>query len=282
MASSSSSSPPGGANEARNWAELPRDVTATILQKLGTVDILRNAQKVCMTWRRVSKDPAIWRSIHIQDYHGEGYALEKMARHAIDRSCGLLLDICIVGFGTNALLQYLADRASQLKRLQIVVTLISDQGLSEAAKKLPLLEELCIRYCSISKEALKNVGCCCRNLKSLTFYVRGFRGSYDMKYYDDEARAIAENMPGLHYLRLIGHWMTDDGLSAILDGCPHLETLDLRQCSNVDLGGALAKRCSEGIKNLRCPSEFIHEYLGYWYSTPRPCWADDFLSEDSS
>ncbi|KAL6993056.1 hypothetical protein U1Q18_011176 [Sarracenia purpurea var. burkii] len=108
--------------------------------------------------------------------------------------------------------------ASQLKRLQIVVCLISDKGLSEDAKKLPLLEELCIRYCSISKEALKNVGCCCHKLKALTFYDRGFRGSYDMKYYDDEARAIAENMPGLHYLRLIGHGMTDDGLSAILDG----------------------------------------------------------------
>ncbi|KAL6991601.1 hypothetical protein U1Q18_009713 [Sarracenia purpurea var. burkii] len=145
--------------------------------------------------------------------------------------------------------------ASQLKRLQIVSCYgISDEGLSEAAKKLPLLEELHICFCSISKEALKNVGRCCHKLKSLTFNYRGNRGPYDMEY-DEEALAIAENMPGLHYLQLIGNRMTNDGLSAILDGCPHLETLDLRQCFNVHLGGALAKRCSEAIKNLRRPSD---------------------------
>ncbi|KAL6991600.1 hypothetical protein U1Q18_009712 [Sarracenia purpurea var. burkii] len=119
MASSSSSSLPGEANEARNWAELPLDVTATILQKLGTVDILQNAQKVCMTWRRVSKDPAMWRSIDMRDLGDfrdmDQDGRENMARHAIDRSCGQLLDICIEDFGYE-LLQYLADRIDENRK----------------------------------------------------------------------------------------------------------------------------------------------------------------------
>lgn len=71
--------------------------------------------------------------------------------------------------------------------------------------------------------------------------------------YDDEALAIAETMPGLHHLQLLGNNLTDDGLKAILDGCPNLESLDLRHCFNVNLGGSLGERCSEQIKYLRQP-----------------------------
>ena len=46
--------------------------------------------------------------------------------------------------------------------------------------------------------------------------------------YEDEALAIAETVPGLRHLQLFGNRMTNDGLKAILDGCPQLESLDLR------------------------------------------------------
>ena len=38
------------------------------------------------------------------------YNLEKMAMHAVDRSCGELIDINIEYFGTDELLQYITDR----------------------------------------------------------------------------------------------------------------------------------------------------------------------------
>lgn len=38
------------------------------------------------------------------------YDLEKMCRHAVDRSSGGLVDIDIQYFGTDDLLQYIADR----------------------------------------------------------------------------------------------------------------------------------------------------------------------------
>ncbi|KAK3039750.1 hypothetical protein RJ639_027407 [Escallonia herrerae] len=77
---------------------------------------------------------------------------------------------------------------------------------------------------------------------------------------DDEALAIAENMPGLRHLQLFGNKITKDGLQAILDNCPNLQSLDLRQCFNVNLGGNLGKRCSEQIKNVRRPYDSTEDY----------------------
>jgi hypothetical protein len=89
-------------------------------------------------------------------------------------------------------------------------------------------------------------------MKSLKFNKRG------QEYYgvcDKEALAIAENLPELRRLQLFGNMLTNDGLQAILDGCPHLESLDLRQCFNVTLAGNLRRRYAEQIKDLRCPHD---------------------------
>ena len=77
---------------------------------------------------------------------------------------------------------------------------------------------------------------------------------------DDEALAIAKNVPELRHLLLNGNRVTNDGLQAILDGCPHLESLDLRKCFNVTLSGNLGKRCAEWIKNLRHPNDSTYDY----------------------
>jgi nitrite reductase/ring-hydroxylating ferredoxin subunit len=132
--------------------------------------------------------------------------------------------------------------------------------LSEAAAKLPLLEELEISFCTLSKEALKAVGGCCPHLKSLKFNSWG----QDYIVCDEEALAIAENMSELRRLQLLGNKLTNDGLQAILDACPHLQSLDLRQCLNVSLAGNLEKRCAEQIKDLRRPHDSTHNYEFNW------------------
>lgn len=191
------------------------------------------------------------------DYHDMEFDLEKMTMHAVDRSCGQLLDINIEYFGTDQLLHYIADRSSQLRRLQLVWC-HDCYALSEAVNKLPLLEELHLYYTYISKEAIKTVGRCCPLLKSFKLNAQGFRRPHIES--DEEALAIAQNLPHLRHLQLFGNKMTNDGLQAILDGCPHLESLDLRQCFNVSLGGDLAKRCSEQIKHLRRPHDSTEDY----------------------
>jgi hypothetical protein len=150
------------------------------------------------------------------------------------------------------------NSSSHLKRLRLVKCYgISDKGLSGVAAKLPLLEELDISYSLLSKNTLEAVGRCCPLLKSLKFNKRG------QKYYracDEEALAIAENLPELCRLQLFGNKLSNDGLQAILDGCPHLESLDLRQCFNVTLTGNLGRRCAEQIKDLRRPHDSTDDF----------------------
>ncbi|XP_056161879.1 F-box protein SKIP19-like [Syzygium oleosum] len=245
-----------------NWLELPREIATTIFLKLGAEEILTTVQKVCTSWRSICKDPAMWRSIDMRtagDPTDMDHDLEAMCRHAVDRSHGGCVDINVEYFGTNELLWYTTDRCNHIRRLRLVFCIdISDEGLSEAATKLPLLEVLELSYCSFSKEALETVGQCCPLLKSFKLNRQGYR--YPHIECDDEAQAIAKNMHELRHLQLFANKMTNEGLKAILDGCPHLEYLDLRQCFNVNLGGNLGKRCTEQIKDLRRPCDPTDDY----------------------
>ncbi|CAG7859769.1 unnamed protein product, partial [Brassica rapa] len=240
----------------RSWAELPSELTSSILRRLSAVDLLENAQKVCTSWRRVCKDPATWRKIDMCSIDDGRFNLEFMCRHAVDRSQGGLVEINIWHFGTDSLLNYIADRSSNLISLKLaLVPPITAEGLTEALVKLPLLEELDVSYCAV--ESLKVVGQSLPNLKTLKLYF-GFGPPGYVS--DDDALAIAETMHVLRFLQLVGNSSTDAGLKAILDNCPHLEHLDLRQYFNVYFSGDLERRCSERIKVLRRPNDSAHEY----------------------
>uniref|UniRef100_A0A0D3C8B0 F-box domain-containing protein n=1 Tax=Brassica oleracea var. oleracea TaxID=109376 RepID=A0A0D3C8B0_BRAOL len=231
--------------EHRNWADLPPELTSLILQRLGAVEIVEKAEKVCRSWRSVCKDPSMWRKIEMRSldpwqhkYH------EKICCHAVDRSQGRLGNL--IGIKVS------------------MCNLITSKGLAEAVVKLPLLEELevsdCsfIGYCSSLGDTLKVVGQSCPNLTTLKENCVGYSHSRDKSDY--VALAIAETMPGLRHLQLFGNKLTEAGLNAILDSCPNLEHLDLRNCFNVNLAGDLEKRCVERIKVVRRPNEPIHDY----------------------
>ncbi|KAK8662010.1 hypothetical protein V6N13_091598 [Hibiscus sabdariffa] len=247
------------AAETRNWLELPPDVTASILSRLGAIEILNSAQKVCSQWRNICKDPSMWRSIDMRNTgeREDGCIHEKMCFHAVDRSCGHLIDINIEYFGTDELLLHIAERSGHLKRLRLFSCYsISDGTFGEVALKLPFLEELEIFICSISEHALEAIGRSCPLLKSLKYNLRYCKDDV----YDDEALAIAQSMPELRRLQLLGNGLTNKGLQAILDGCVRLEYLDLRQCLNVRLGKEdLEKRCMERVKTLRRPYDSTHD-----------------------
>jgi F-box/leucine-rich repeat protein 2/20 len=123
-------------------------------------------------------------------------------------------------------------------------------------KKLPLLEELEISNCRLVHFiSFEVIGQCCPLLKSLNLH-----GYFNQVFAcDDEALAIARTMPGLRDLKIVKNTLTNAGLLAILDGCPLLESLDLRGCFQLDLSGSLGKRCNEQIKEVRLPTDFIDE-----------------------
>lgn len=130
---------------------------------------------------------------------------------------------------------------------------ISDEGLCNAVRKLPLLEELDISYSKISKVSLEAVGRSCPILKSLNVS----RTKFDcFVIEDDEAVVIAETMSGLRHLDIQGSDITNVGLIAILDGCPLLESLNILECIFLDLSGSLKERCLQQIKVIRLP---IHD-----------------------
>lgn len=122
-------------------------------------------------------------------------------------------------------------------------------------KRFSLLEELSCSN-SLSQDCLEVIGRSCPLLKSLNlenlFFIRrinaGLENSYDE---DDKAFVIAKTMSGLRHLKLNGFFSNSGVLVAILDGCPLLESLNLRgyRCSKFSPG--LEKRFREKIKDLQ-------------------------------
>lgn len=104
-------SSPSPANRSRNWLALPEELTALILVRVGTVDMMRTARKVCKTWRIICSDPAMWRVVKLS-YFSYAYDIDlySVARNAVDLSCGQLVEISISYLGEDDLLQYVADR----------------------------------------------------------------------------------------------------------------------------------------------------------------------------
>ncbi|KAJ1427623.1 Leucine-rich repeat [Sesbania bispinosa] len=226
-----------------NWLELPRDVTVNILQRVDTVDIVTSVCQVCPLWWKICKEknPLMWRTIHMISNRGTAsrYDLVKICCYAVQQSSGHVEDISIEYFGTNDLLKYIAHRTSHLRRIGLArCKRISDKVLSEVvSKKLPLLEELDVSFTNLSVASLGTIGQCCPLLKVLKFNSKEIFKGFECN--DDVAFAIAKTMPNLCHLHLSGNKLGNVGLLAILDGCPLLESLDLRKCFYLYLSGTL-------------------------------------------
>jgi hypothetical protein len=141
----------------------------------------------------------------------------------------------------------------------------------EEIKKFPLLEELEISlFTNIGgKQVFEEICKACPELKHLKFNAYRFCNLGDdtdtedddneFRYNrDDDALGIA-SMHGLRSLQLFGQNFTNKGLTAILDNCPHLESLDIRHCFNISMDGALRRKC-RNIKTLKLPNDPMDGY----------------------
>ncbi|GJV91025.1 putative F-box/LRR-repeat protein 23 [Tanacetum coccineum] len=264
----------------RNCLELPSDIMANILYRVGVYDILENAQKVCTTWRKICKDPALWRVI-------------SMHNHGDPRTRPPLREMYLSDFDYE-LLEYVAERndnglesrplsflrkkaiivqSSQLKRLAIIYSFGEICGAwCDVLKKFPLLEELSLYTTDfLLEEDIEAAGRYCPLLKTLRVNQNALFNVENHESITSQnaiAIAIGKTLPALRHLELIGNNMSNIGLKAILNGCCHLETLDLRKCLYVDLKGDMGKECVKQIKNLKLPDDsledcpHIHEDVG--------------------
>ncbi|KAF0935471.1 hypothetical protein E2562_033614 [Oryza meyeriana var. granulata] len=284
--------------ESRDWAEMPSDALAAVFGKLDVTDLLNGAGLVCRAWRRLAaSDPTLWRRVDMS-HHGdimEDDEAEAMARAAVDRAAGTMEAFWADSFVTDGLLLYISERcsivcsgkfdlfsdrksharcwlspyvlpiiASSLKSLQLSMCLnVSNEGMAEAMKGFPHLEELDITFCSLYGDVCASVGKACPELKCFRLNERyTFQMEYvapDIMDDDTEALGIASNMPELQELQLIGNKVTNDGLMSILDHCQHLESLDIRQCYSIQMDDALKSKCAR-IRNLKLPHDSISDF----------------------
>ncbi|PON71655.1 F-box domain containing protein [Parasponia andersonii] len=250
----------------RKWQELPNNATFSILSRLGSIDVLMSAQFVCKSWYRVCKDPRMWRTIDMRN-NGDPAMMDKledMCRAAVDRSDGQLEAIDVEHFGDSRLLKYVSDRSRQLKRLRYAhCDYVADRALIAATAKLPLLEELDLTLCLFTEKFLINLGSRCPRLTTLKLNCQFYRDpDHTEAELNEEALAIAQNLPELRHLQIVGNPITNTGFEAILNGCRRLESLDLRRCLNLNLDGELGIRCIEEIAHVRLPHDSIEDY-GY-------------------
>ncbi|KAI3799735.1 hypothetical protein L1987_35035 [Smallanthus sonchifolius] len=146
--------------QERNWLDLPSDVMTYILNKVGVVDVLENAQKVCTAWHKVCKNPAMWKVINMNNLSSSTAKISRadLCKHVVDRSQGLLVDVTLI-YDVNAeLFLYVADRSSQVSRLEMVTGFLCGSLTTDALMKFPLLEELNLYSQIISKEEIETVG----------------------------------------------------------------------------------------------------------------------------
>lgn len=256
MAPTSTRVPPP-ANRTRNWQELPVELTALILKRLSTVDLVLSARQVCHTWRHICSDPNLYRVVDLW-FKGDpckvNFNVDYVARRAVALSRGEMMEFSISYFGDDHLLNYISKRSSQLRCLNLASCNITPEGLSQMVRTLPLLDELHLHCIGITKQAIQAIGHCCPQLKTFRLNYHGKRELYFP--YDKNAKAIAESMPGLCHLQLFGNRITRNGLLAIIDNCSHLESLDIRRCFGcTTLGPDLVKRLYQQMSHLWLPND---------------------------
>ncbi|KAJ3693320.1 hypothetical protein LUZ60_008800 [Juncus effusus] len=269
--------------EHRNWAELNGDILLLIFGKLVTIDVLMSGV-VCRSWRKVAKDePELWRRIDMRNLavnrgkaKKKAWTLKDLTKLAIDRSKGKLEEFWIQYFGDEYLLQYLCDRTSVLKSLRLIACFsIFDEDIVKTVKKQPLLEELQIGSPYIEhldqleeEEEEEEL----LNLKQFKFDTCTLYPTSN----DDVAFVIAQTMHQLRYIQLIRTGVTNRGLTAILEGCPFLETLDIRACYYVEMDSDMRARCAR-LETVRLPLDSLDDYE---YEAEAHYDSEDEISDD--
>ncbi|CAL5065433.1 unnamed protein product [Urochloa decumbens] len=237
----------------RDWSELPLDAISYVFGKLGVPELLAGgAMGVCRSWRLAArKDPSLWRHVDMRCFYGPAFRKNArpgdVARAAVRFSAGQ----CDAFWGMydvdDDLLLFLSEQAPLLKSLRLSQCNISRQGFEKAIEKFPLLEELELELCqSVSGNSVYElISKACPQLKHFGHTkARYWRYSRDNDADYVEALAIAR-MHELRSLQLYRIHLSNEGLAAILDGCLHLEYLDLRNCTDdISKDDTLRARCA--------------------------------------
>ncbi|KAL6658879.1 hypothetical protein ACP70R_002919 [Stipagrostis hirtigluma subsp. patula] len=251
------------ARRRRDWAEgLPLDALLAIFQSLGHMDVLMAADRVCRSWRRAARDePSLWRRITMRGPQRIAAKLNRCgaACAAVRRGAGQCEAFCGEYVANDGFLVYLSEQAPCLKSLRLISCYgVTNEGVIVAVKEFPLLEELELSLCdNVDARVYEDVAEVCPQLKSFRLNSKCFNCNRQ-RYKDKYALAIAK-MHRLRSLQLFANALTNKGLEAILENCPHLVSLDIRHCFNINMDAALRAKCGR-IKTLRLCDDPTDDY----------------------
>ncbi|XP_057439954.1 F-box protein FBW2-like [Lotus japonicus] len=193
---------------------------------------------VCKSCHQGAKRPYHWQEIEIEDWSSrhEPDQIDRMVEKMVMISNGSLKKFCVSGVQSQEVLMLIAENAGSLQTLGLPRSNLSDSMMEDFSSKLKLITFLDVSYCiRIGSQALETIG---KNCKQLEVLRRNMHPSdtFGKPLNDDEALAIASNMPKLKRLGLTYNLMTNTGILQILSSCHELEHLDLRGCSGVNIG----------------------------------------------
>ncbi|GMN54580.1 hypothetical protein TIFTF001_023700 [Ficus carica] len=208
-----------------NWLSLPRDVTLLIFTRLGAVEILKSAQRVCSSWLEICKDPLLWRIIDMRNLSSLSQwsflllNLKAMCRRAVDRSSGELVEIFLENSATSELLMYNAERL-EFERDPLCVNVCSWWI------RVLLCEEIEIECLSAQNDERVNEKLTLKSahLKSRKIKILRIHGGH---FSNSVLSRAASRLPLLEKLELSHCTFSKRYLKLIGRRCPHLKSLTL-------------------------------------------------------
>ncbi|XP_044444619.1 putative F-box/LRR-repeat protein 21 [Triticum aestivum] len=264
--------------DQRDWAELPQDAISCIFRKMNQFELLLGAAAVCRSWRRAAwHEPELWRCIDmrylLEDVPPSGWQATRssLVRAALRLSAGQC-ETFVAELLDDDLFIFLSEQAPLLKNLYLIKCYyVSKEVFAKVMYKFPLLEELELLMWLGGTEMLEIVAEACPCLKHFSLIKQD--RFYELED-DGNAFAIAK-MHGLRSLYLDGNRLTNKGLTVILDGCPHLEHLNVFECIFASAPLPLPRRAP--LRPLRPPASVpAHPGRGATKSAGHapavPCW----------
>ncbi|KMZ57355.1 hypothetical protein ZOSMA_87G01020 [Zostera marina] len=225
----------------RDWADLSWDVLRQIFDRIDTVSLFVSVQSVCRQWRKLAQEPRLWRRLHLRGDLFLGCNLKNIGLSSFDRSAGCLEEFVAKDlYSTDVLLKVIAERRSEAAELKVLVLEgycgdddIAEIDLIEACNSFPTLEVLDVSECSLSLDcySIETIRDTCQNLKAFSFCSSQVRGPAD----NSSASFIAD-MHDLQKLKMVGDQLDDEGLLEILDQCPNLKIIYIRNCPHLMIG----------------------------------------------
>lgn len=143
---------------------------------------------------------------------------------------------------SDSVIESIPENCSQVTSINLNSnSKLTDKGLQALVEKFPDLESIDLTWCErITNDGIKILGEKCKGLKE-------FKMNHCEKIDDRGLNYIANNCPALTLLEVSECGISGDGLETFTKSCPHLTSVDLRSCKNIDDDGlkALAKYCPE-------------------------------------